>query len=243
MALAHATNPVAAIAGLYAITPSHLSSGDLISSIQALFENGVRLLQYRRKGISAAQSQREAAALQALAAASGATLIINDSLELAISVGAGGVHWGRDDASAGAQLSDEITQAKQRAAAAGCPKNFMVGLSCYNNFALAENAEKAGADYVAFGSMFASPTKPDAVNAPVSLITRAKQNLNVPVVAIGGITRDNAQQLVGAGVDAIAVISEIFDAQTDVERIERAHSFSRMFEHRALHRSATPSNQ
>jgi thiamine-phosphate pyrophosphorylase len=195
----------------------------------------VRLLQYRRKALSWVQAQAEASALQALATANGAKLIVNDNLELAISVGAHGVHWGREDVSSDSPLLEQIETARKRAAEAGCPPDFVVGISCYNDFDLAQRAAMAGADYVAFGSMFASPTKPHAASAPTSLISRAKQSFDTPVVAIGGITRDNARQLLDAGVDAVAVISDIFDAVDDNERVARAACYRAMFMDRALH--------
>ncbi len=230
--LIHATSTAAAIAGLYAITPSDIHTDVLITSCDKLFQGGVRLLQYRRKAISPALARHEAGALQTLAAAHGAALIINDDLALAISIGASGVHWGREDLARGTPLSAQINAARQRAAVAGCPPGFVVGISCYNDFDLAQHADFAGADYIAFGSMFASSTKPQAANAPISLIARAKQTFGTPVVAIGGITRDNAQRLLDAGVDALAVISDLFDADNDTERVARAKRFLEMFDRR-----------
>jgi thiamine-phosphate pyrophosphorylase len=101
----------------------------------------------------------------------------------------------------------------------------VLGASCYNDAGLARTAVHAGADYVAFGSVFASPTKPGAVRAPLSLFGEAKA-LGVPVAAIGGITLDNAPKLIAAGADLLAVISDLFDAP-DVR--QRARDYGRLF--------------
>jgi thiamine-phosphate pyrophosphorylase len=175
--------------------------------------------------------------LQALAASHGAALIINDDLALALAVGARGVHWGRDDIAATVPLAAQISAAQQQAKAAGID-GFVVGVSCYNEFCRAENAALAGAGYVAFGSMFASPTKPSAATAPISLITQAKQQLQTSVVAIGGITRDNAPLVIDAGVDAIAVITDLFAVEDDQEQIARVASYQSLFASQA--RKLTP---
>lgn len=102
----------------------------------------------------------------------------------------------------------------------------MIGVSCYNELPRAESAVLAGADYVAFGSFFSSPTKPHAVKANLSLIAAAKARMTVPIVAIGGITVDNAPQLISANVDAVAVITCLFEAD-DIE--QRAREFTNLF--------------
>jgi thiamine-phosphate pyrophosphorylase len=219
------------IEGVYAITPDHLDSALLINLTRAMLEAGVRNIQYRRKLTPLEPQLVEARQLQALVAPYGASLIINDNLALALEVGAAGVHWGRDDVGAPsvASLAHDINTARAKAAGAGLPEPFVVGISCYDDYARAEMAARAGANYVAFGSMFPSSTKPSATIAPVALITRAKQNLGIPVVAIGGITRDNATALVEAGVDAVAVISDLFSATDNWQIAERVKEFEYLF--------------
>ena len=193
--------------GLYAIADSALLGSRLTTAADACLQGGCRLIQYRDKSATASERRRRATELLHACRGYNALLIINDDVELARAIGADGVHLGQDDATA-----DEARKL--------LGKNAVIGVSCYNRPELAAAAEQAGADYVAFGSVFASPTKPDAVHAPPELISRAKQNLNIPVCAIGGITTSNAQSLVDAGVDMIAVISAIFNGP-DVENKTR----------------------
>ena len=197
----------ARIAGLYAITPDLADTDDLLRRVHAALRGGARVLQYRNKTAAPALRLAQAQALQALCAEFGVPLIINDHLDLAIAVGAAGVHLGSDDgnlAEARAQLGP----------------GRLVGASCYDRIELAQAAIAAGADHIAFGSFFASGVKPDAVRPPIDLITRARQRFGVPVVAIGGITPANAPQLIAAGVDAVAVISALF-AAPDIEHAAR----------------------
>jgi len=219
------------ITGLYAVTPSDLTTSELIDRLGGALDAGVRLLQLRRKGLSPENLRREAYLVRALTAACGATLIVNDDLALALEVGADGVHWGREDAPFGdtGELSRQIGDARQRAARAHPGLPFLIGISCYNDFARAAAAAAAGADYLAFGSMFVSSTKPHALPAALSLITRAKQTFKVPIVAIGGITRDNVRAVVDAGADAIAVVSDLFCAPTRDEVAVRARRYQALF--------------
>lgn len=199
------------INGLYAITPDCHSSYPfpaLLEGVKAALAGGARVLQYRDKQ----QPKPEAipALLQACHAV-GATLIINDDVQLATL--ADGVHLGRDDMDIGGARK-----------VLGPDK--IIGVSCYNDLDRAIQAEAAGADYVAFGSMFASSTKPHAPRASLDLIRDAKKRLRIPVVAIGGITLQNAASLVEAGVDAIAVINAVFSA-SDIT--QTARNFSDLF--------------
>lgn len=182
--------------GLYAITPDGADSERLLRLVERALEGGTRLLQYRNKSAPPAQRLAEARALMALVVRHGATLIVNDDLALALEVKAHGLHLGRDD--------DELAAA--RAAFPG-----LLGASCYDSLDLAKRAAAAGADYIAFGSVFPSSTKPGAVRAPLSLFEAARP-LGLPMVAIGGITLANAPELVHAGADCLAVIASLFDA-------------------------------
>lgn len=191
--------------GLYAITPDGTDSERLLRLVERALAGGTRLLQYRNKSAAPAQRLTEARALVALANRHGARLIVNDDLALALEVKAHGLHLGREDG--------ELAAA--RAAFPG-----LLGASCYDSLDLARRAAAAGADYIAFGSVFPSPTKPGAVRAPLSLFDAARP-LGLPMVAIGGITLANAPQLVAAGADGLAVISALFDAP-DVAAAARA---------------------
>jgi thiamine-phosphate pyrophosphorylase len=137
--------------------------------------------------------------------------IVNDDVALALECGADGVHLGRDDGALSAA----------RAALRGK----LLGASCYDSLPAARAAVAAGADYIAFGSVFPSPTKPAAVRAPLTLFSEAR-SLGVPLVAIGGITLQNAPQLLAAGADSLAVISDLFEAP-DIR--ERARAYAMLF--------------
>lgn len=198
---------IARIAGLYAITPDIEDTDELRYRVRAALAGGARVLQYRNKTASPALRLQQAQALQALCTARGVPLIINDHLELALQTGAAGLHLGGDDG--------DIAKARK---ALGPDR--LLGASCYNRIELAEAALAAGADHVAFGSFFPSSVKPDAVRTAPDLITRAKQRFQAPVVAIGGIHALNAPKLIGAGADAVAVISALFEA-ADIEAAAR----------------------
>jgi thiamine-phosphate pyrophosphorylase len=128
-----------------------------------------------------------------------APLIVNDHLDLALAAQADGLHLGAED--------ESLATARERLGPAR-----ILGASCYDRLELALDAERLGADYVAFGSFFPSSVKPGAVRAPLALLREASRRLSVPVVAIGGITPDNAPQLIAAGASAIAVVSALFGA-------------------------------
>lgn len=200
--------------GLYAITPDESDSSRLLALVRAALEGGTPIVQYRNKLAGAAQRSREARQLRELCRAAGATFIVNDDAQLALEVDADGVHLGRDDGDPSAA----------RAMLGGR----LVGVSCYDSFATAQAAVAAGADYVAFGSVFPSPTKPRAVRAPLELFGRAR-TLGVPVVGIGGIGLANAPELIAAGADCIAIISDLF-AAPDVAA--RARAFAGLFSKR-----------
>jgi thiamine-phosphate pyrophosphorylase len=187
------------IGGLYAITPECADTGALLLRVQQALEGGARLVQYRNKKGDAALRHEQASELLALCRRFRVPLIVNDDLRLADLTGADGVHLGKDDGGV-----------RQARLILGPEK--IIGVSCYNDLQLALEAQSQGADYAAFGSFFASPTKPGAVVAPLALLREAKQRLRIPLVAIGGISADNAGALIEAGADAVAVISALFDS-------------------------------
>ena len=164
--------------GLYAITaPLGTAPSDLVQQVRDALAGGARAIQYRDKSNDAVRRHSEALALCALCNEAGVPLIVNDDVELAAQVEAAGVHLGREDA--------DVAHAR-RVLGAGA----LIGVSCYDEFPRALAAQSAGADYLAFGSFFDSPTKPGAVRAEVALLERAARELALPVVAIGGITPD-----------------------------------------------------
>jgi thiamine-phosphate pyrophosphorylase len=200
--------------GLYAVTPDEPDVGLLARKVRKALAGGARILQYRSKSANAALRREQGAALLALCREARIPLVINDDLDLARAIGADGVHLGREDISIAAARAQLGT-------------GRLLGASCYDRLELALAAREAGADYVAFGSAFPSATKPGATRAPLSLYRDARARLDSPIVAIGGITTENAHAVIEAGADAVAVISALFDAP-DIEAAAR--SFSRLFD-------------
>lgn len=194
--------------GLYPITPDNLPIRECLRQVGELLKGGVRLLQYRDKAAGPAARAEAVRALLQACHAQGARLIVNDDLELALAAGADGVHLGRDDGDPG--------EARRRLG-----PGRLLGVSCYAEWERAQAAVAAGADYIAFGALFESPTKPAAVRAPLELLGRAKRAWpGVAVCGIGGITLDNAAQAVAAGADLLAVISDVFDCDDACARTQ-----------------------
>jgi thiamine-phosphate pyrophosphorylase len=196
------------INGLYAITPDINDSQRLISMVDAALAGGIDILQYRNKSTDKTLRMQQASELLLRCRAYHVPLIINDDVDLASQIGADGVHLGASDGS--------LIEARKKLG-----QTRLIGATCYNQLELAQQAIANGADYVAFGSMFSSVTKPAAVKAPLNLLRDAKNTLQRPVVAIGGIGLDNIAQIASAGADAAAIISELFDAENIVEQAKR----------------------
>ena len=184
------------IVGLYAVTPDVDDTALLVAKVTAAISGGATMVQYRHKSAAASLKLEQARALAAVCSGR-ALFIVNDDASLARAVAADGVHVGEDDGA--------VTQAR---AIVGAQR--IVGVSCYNELARARRMAAEGADYLAFGSFYASSVKPLARHAALSLLHDAR-SLGLPLVAIGGITADNAGALVRAGADAVAVISALFD--------------------------------
>lgn len=188
------------LSGLYAITDAELiGDARLLPAVAAALQGGARLVQYRDKSQDAARRRQEAEALRSLCHTHGALLIINDDVQLAADCGADGVHLGKDDSA--------IQTARQLLGPSA-----IIGVSCYNDLTRAHAAQSAGADYLAFGSFYPSAIKPQAPRATLELLRQARQELRLPLCAIGGITADNAAPLLAAGADLLAVISDVFAA-------------------------------
>jgi thiamine-phosphate pyrophosphorylase len=187
------------IRGLYAITPDTADTDLLLAKVEAALQGGINMLQYRNKTANHKLQTQQARELLPLCRQYNVPLIINDSVKLCLTLDADGVHLGADDGN--------LAEVRVRIG-----KDKILGASCYNRFDLALSAEKQGASYVAFGACFASNTKPNAPVAGLDLFTRAKTELTIPTVAIGGITLQNAPQVLQAGANSIAVIQAIFNA-------------------------------
>lgn len=185
------------ISGLYAIADTGTVGDDeLYEKVKQALAGGCRVLQYRDKSGNEERRLRQATELQRLCQQAGAVFIINDDAELANTVNADGVHCGRNDATVRETKADY--------------PGLMIGVSCYNSLSLAVQAMNDGADYVAFGSFFSSKTKPQAGAADLEILQQARTNLDLPIVAIGGIVAENAEILISSGASAVAVIGGVF---------------------------------
>jgi thiamine-phosphate pyrophosphorylase len=202
------------IRGLYALTPELADTEKLCQLVEASLLGGASAIQYRSKTADHSLRVTQARALLNLCRQHNVPLIVNDYIQLCLTIDADGVHLGGNDGN--------LPEARKQL---GTDK--ILGASCYNRFELAQAAKTNGADYVAFGACFTSGTKPDAAKAPLELISRAQQVLNMPIVAIGGITLDNAALVVKAGASSIAVISALFSAD-DIK--QTAQRFSNLFQ-------------
>ena len=202
--------------GLYAVTSATLcrAPGQLARAVDAALAGGARLVQYRDKESDAAERRRQATALLDLCRARGALLIVNDDVELALAIGADGVHLGASDL--------PLRQARRRLGGLAT-----IGVSCANVLERAVVAQDEGASYVAFGRFFPSRTKPDAPPADLALLRQARARLHIPICAIGGLTPANARPVVEAGAAMIAAVEGVFGAG-DVEGAARA--YARLFD-------------
>lgn len=187
--------------GLYAITDcDRLSTDSLLSATEEILRAGVTALQYRDKSGDHARRKYEAGELQQLCKEHNSLFIINDDLQLAVLTGSDGVHLGWEDC-------DCKTARNELGPGA------IIGVSCYNSLGMALAAQEDGADYVAFGSFFPSPSKQNTVTAEPDIIRQAKAKISLPVAAIGGITPANCRTLIEHGADMLAVISSIYQAE------------------------------
>lgn len=186
------------VQGLYAITDQHMIAAKKFTSrIRQVLEGGASVIQYRDKSQHHQLRLEQAESLVTLCKEFGALSIINDDIELAKAVQADGVHIGSED--------DDVSYAR-----AQLGENKIIGVSCYANLDLAKKVVSSSADYVAFGSIFASSTKQQAAIAGLDILQLAKQELSVPIVAIGGIKLDNLDSVLATGVDSVAIISGVF---------------------------------
>lgn len=198
--------------GLYAITDTDLLAGRLLPAVESALQGGAIAVQYRDKTMDHPRRLEEAIALRMLCRRYQTPLLINDDVELCLAVGADGVHLGQTDSS--------IRQARERLG-----PEAIIGATCHDSLALAEAAADNGASYVAFGAIYPSSTKPGACTASLDTLSAARR-WGLAVVAIGGITADNAAPVIAAGADCVAVISDLWRA---ADIAVRARSLSCLF--------------
>lgn len=205
------------LTGLYAITPDAADGTWLCERVEQALAGGAQVVQYRSKIREPALRLQQACEIAALCRRHGVPFIVNDDVEIACECGADGVHLGREDAS--------IASARARLG-----HSALIGASCYDDLARAQQCVDAGVDYLAFGSFFASVVKPGAARASLALLREARARWPLPLVAIGGITPANAAPLLAAGADALAVIGALFQV---ADTFAAAQAFGRLFESRS----------
>lgn len=198
------------MAEIYAISDDILMPENLaLEYAREILECGVKFFQFRSK--KAVKNEKLASEILNLCEKFGAKFIVNDDVKFAKKIGAKAVHLGKDD--------ENIKEAFEILG-----KDAYVGVSCYNDINLAINAAKNGASYVAFGSVFTSPTKPNAPKCGLEVVKEAKQILNLPVCVIGGINETNISSLSLAKPDLIAVISAIYkdgDIKENIKNLQK----------------------
>lgn len=218
------------VRGVYGITPPLTTTGTsdnntlqeqrLLEKIEQALRGGLAVLQYRNKAPAEngkhrqnqdhiqAHKLRQAQAIQALCRHHHCPFLINDDLHLAQQIKADGLHLGQQDT--------PLQEARELLG-----PHAIIGITCHDALPLAQQAERQGADYVAFGSFYPSHTKPNASPACLSTLQQARQTLTLPIVAIGGITPQNAPALIDAGADLIAVVQSLFSAEDPQTRCQQ----------------------
>lgn len=201
--------------GLYVITDPILCGTELINKVEQAILGGAQVIQYRNKikNITQSQQRAEAEALQSLCTQHERIFIINDDIALAHDIDADGIHLGQTDS--------DIRSARKRLG-----ENKIIGITCHSDLNAAISAQQQSADYVAFGRFFPSMTKPTAPPADIDILPHAKSQLQIPIVAIGGISVENAPTLINAGADMLAVIHAVF-GQENIQ--QAAAEFKKLF--------------
>lgn len=186
--------------GLYVITDDTLTPpNSMMYQIEQTLQGGAKIVQYRDKTNTRLHVKEKALALEGLCKRHNAIFVLNDEVELAIELGLSGLHVGKSDH----HRVEEIR------------KNFSgyLGISCYGDVGLAKELQDKGVDYVAFGSFFRSPTKPASAVVELEVLRQAKEELNIPICAIGGINSKNAAQVMKYSPDMICLISDIWKSE------------------------------
>jgi thiamine-phosphate pyrophosphorylase len=201
------------IKGLYAITPDSADLNTLIQKTKSAIEGGAFMVQYRSKIQDRDVKIQQCAAILRLCREYEIPCIVNDDVDMCRILEADGVHLGEKD--------DNIAEVRHILG-----EDAIIGSSCYDQLDRAKSAQKEGASYVAFGAMFPTPTKPQAPRATLALLKEAKREIQIPIVAIGGITVNNAHDVIKTGIDAIALINSLYEAKSIKETAE---TFAKMF--------------
>jgi len=201
------------IKGLYAITPDSADVNTLIQKTQWAIEGGAFMVQYRSKILNRDVKMQQCAAILRICREYDIPCIVNDDVEMCRVLEADGVHLGEND--------DNIAEVRRILG-----EDSIIGSSCYDQLNRAKQAQKEGASYVAFGAVFPTPTKPNAPRATLELLREAKSEIQIPIVAIGGITMNNAHDVIETGIDAIAVITSLYESNSIKETAE---TFNTMF--------------
>ncbi len=202
--------------GIYVITDpiyTPYEGGEILNKVEKALKGGIRIFQFREKEKRDEEIFSLVKELKVLIESWGGILIVNDRVSLAQRLGASGVHIGKEDM--------DLKKARQILG-----EGPVIGVSCYNSLELAILAEKEGANYVAFGSVFPSKTKKEAKRASLELIREAKKTLKIPVCAIGGINLKNVKEVILAGADLIAMISGFWE---EGDPYETAKKFTEFF--------------
>lgn len=189
--------PQLKLPGIYAISPEQENTAILIEQISAAIKGGVRLVQYRDKHLTSSKRIEQAKSLRKLCSENNTLLLINDDIELAKICQTDGVHLGQGDSS--------LIKAREYLG-----PDAIIGITCHDSLELAQKAANQGADYVSFGCFFPSKTKPNAKPADLSILKQAKEQFHIPIVAIGGITQENAGLLIDSGADLLALCAGLF---------------------------------
>ena len=201
------------IKGLYAITPDSADLNTLIQKTKSAIEGGAFMVQYRSKIQDRDVKMQQCAVILRLCREYEIPCIVNDDVDMCRVLEADGVHLGEKD--------DNIAEVRHILG-----EDAIIGSSCYDQLDRAKSAQKEGASYVAFGAMFPTSTKPNAPRATLALLKEAKREIQIPIVAIGGITVNNAHDVIKTGIDAIAVINSLYEAKSIKETAE---TFAKMF--------------
>ncbi len=191
--------------GLYVITDDTLTPEEtLFEQVKLALQGGAKIVQLRDKHNNDETIKQKVLHLQNLCDQYGALFVLNDKVELAIKLRCSGLHIGKSDHERFEDIRKEF--------------DGIIGVSCYGDIDLAKEFEKKGADYVAFGSFFSSPTKPDSSIVPLDTLHKAKKQLSIPVCAIGGINRKNLHEVLEQNPDMVSVISDIWSSEDILER-------------------------
>lgn len=199
----------ALLKGIYVLTDAHLTPKDtILQQMERVLKSGVSVIQFRDKYASDDEAEFTCKALQALCNRYNALFIIDDRLALAKKIDADGLHVGEDDVS--------FEEAR-----AVLGKDKIIGVSCYGDIQRAKHYEALGADYVAFGSFFASPTKPNSKMVPLDVLEEAKKVLQVPICAIGGINVQNISFIAAYDIAMYSVISAVYEKDRIEENLQK----------------------